>query len=46
MKLIYLAHPFDGKQENVEKVQKIITGLLHKMQQKTVFSNERRQHRK
>ena len=24
MKLIYLAHPFGGKQENVDKVEKII----------------------
>ena len=24
MKLIYIAHPFGGEQENVEKVEKII----------------------
>jgi hypothetical protein len=28
MKLIYIAHPFGGNQENVEKVQSIITKLL------------------
>lgn len=27
MKLIYIAHPFGGEQENVEKVEKIIKGL-------------------
>lgn len=27
MKLIYLAHPFGGKQENVEQVEKIIKHL-------------------
>ena len=30
MKQIYVAHPFGGEQENVEKVEKIIKGLLHK----------------
>ena len=30
LKLIYIAHPFGGEQENVEKVEKIIKGLLHK----------------
>ena len=28
--MIYIAHPFGGEQANIEKVQKIITGMLHK----------------
>jgi hypothetical protein len=28
MKLIYVAHPFNGEKENVEKVEKIIRRLL------------------
>ena len=31
MKLIYLAHPFGGKKENVEKAEKIITDLIHRL---------------
>jgi hypothetical protein len=30
MKLVYLAHPFLGKPENVEDAQNIILKLLHK----------------
>lgn len=30
MKLIYLAHPFGGEMKNVDRVQKIITELIHK----------------
>lgn len=29
MKLIYIAYPFGGERENVEKVENIIKGLLH-----------------
>ena len=38
MKLIYIAHPFGGKQENIEKVQKIITGLIWQMPDHTFYS--------
>ena len=38
MKLIYLAHPFGGKQENIEKVQEIITGLIWQMPDHTFYS--------
>ena len=38
MKLIYIAHPFGGEQENVEKVEKIIKGLLHKHPDCTFYS--------
>ena len=38
MKLVYIAHPFGGKQENIEKVQKIITGLIWQMPDHTFYS--------
>ena len=38
MKLIYIAHPFGGEQENVEKVQEIITGLIWQMPDHTFYS--------
>ena len=38
MRMIYVAHPFGGKQENVDKVQKIIIGLLHKHPDCTFYS--------
>jgi hypothetical protein len=38
MKLIYIAHPFKGKQENVDKVEKIIKGLIHKHPDCTFYS--------
>ena len=38
LRLIYLAHPFGGEQENVEKVEKIIKGLLHKHPDCTFYS--------
>lgn len=38
MKLIYIAHPFGGKQENIEKVQKIITDLIWQMPDHTFYS--------
>ena len=38
MKLIYVAHPFGGLKENVEKVQAIITKLLHKHPDCTFYS--------
>jgi hypothetical protein len=38
MQMIYLAHPFGGDQENVKKVQAIITGLLHKHPGRTFYS--------
>lgn len=38
MKSIYIAHPFGGEQENVEKVVKIIKGLLHKHPDCTFYS--------
>lgn len=38
MKLIYLAHPFGGKKENVEKAEKIITDLIHRLPEHTFYS--------
>ena len=38
MKLIYIAHPFGGEQENVGRVEKIIKGLLHKHPDCTFYS--------
>ena len=38
IKLIYIAHPFGGKQENIEKVQKIITDLIWQMPDHTFYS--------
>ncbi len=43
MKSIYIAHPFGGEQENVEKVEKIIKGLLHKHPDCTFYSRYTRQ---
>ena len=38
MKLIYIAHPFGGLKENVDRVEKIIKGLLHKHPDCTFYS--------
>lgn len=38
MKLIYLAHPFGGKQENIDKVQATILKLLKKHPRCTFYS--------
>ena len=38
MRMIYIAHPFGGEKENVEKVQKIITDLLHRLPNHTFYS--------
>lgn len=38
MKLVYLAHPFLGKPENVEDAQNIILKLLHKYQDISFYS--------
>jgi nucleoside 2-deoxyribosyltransferase len=38
MKLIYIAHPFDGKQENIDKVQAIILDLALKLPDHTFYS--------
>ena len=38
MRMIYVAHPFGGEQENVEKVEQIIKGLLHKHPDCTFYS--------
>ena len=38
MRMIYIAHPFGGEHENVEKVQAIITGLIHKHPDCTFYS--------
>lgn len=38
MRMIYIAHPFGGLKENVEKVEKIIKGLLHKHPDCTFYS--------
>ena len=38
MKLIYLAHPFGGKQENVDKVEKIIKNLINESPDCTFYS--------
>lgn len=38
MKLIYIAHPFQGKQENVDKVQQIILKLLKRYPNVTYYS--------
>ena len=38
MKLIYIAHPFGGEQENVEKVENIIKRLLHEHPDCTFYS--------
>lgn len=36
--VIYIAHPFQGKPENVEKVEKIILGLIEKYPDYTFYS--------
>ena len=38
MRMIYIAHPFSGKPENVEKVQEIIINLLHDTPNCTFYS--------
>jgi hypothetical protein len=38
MRMIYIAHPFDGKQENVDKVQAIILDLALKLPDHTFYS--------
>lgn len=38
MRMIYLAHPFGGEQENVDDVEQIIKGLLHKHPACTFYS--------
>jgi len=38
MKLIYLAHPYGGDLANVEKVEQIIKGLIHKHQDCSFYS--------
>ena len=38
LKLIYIAHPFGGLKENVDAVEKIIKGLLHKHPDCTFYS--------
>ena len=38
LSLIYLAHPFGGKQENIEKVQKIIADLIWQIPDHTFYS--------
>lgn len=38
MLMIYIAHPFGGERENVEKVEKFIKGLLHKHPDCTFYS--------
>lgn len=37
-KVIYIAHPFQGKPENVEKAEKIILELIEKYPDYTFFS--------
>lgn len=37
-KLVYIAHPFQGKQENIDKVQKIILKLLKRYPNVTYYS--------
>ena len=38
MKLIYIAHPYGGKQENIDKVQALILDLLQKHPDHTFYS--------
>lgn len=38
MKLIYIAHPFGGKQEGMDLVEKIIKELIHKHPDCTFYS--------
>lgn len=36
--MVYIAHPFGGEKENVEKVEKIIKVLIHKHSDCTFYS--------
>ena len=38
MKLNYRGHPFGGEQEDVENVENIVKGLLHKHPECTFYS--------
>lgn len=38
MKLVYIAHPFDGKQENIDKVQAFVLDLALKLPDHTFYS--------
>lgn len=38
LKMVYIAHPFQGKKKNVKKVEKIIVPLLQKYRDITVYS--------
>lgn len=38
MKLVYIAHPFGGLKENVDAVEKIVKGLIHKHPDCTFYS--------
>ena len=38
MKMIYIAHPFQGKQENVEDAEKIILELIKRFPDVTFYS--------
>ena len=38
MKLIYIAHPFGGEQENIDKVQAIITDFVKRVPDHTFYS--------
>lgn len=38
MWMIYIAHPFGGLKENVDAVEKIVKGLLHKHPDCTFYS--------
>ena len=38
MKLIYIAHPFGGNPENIDKVQYIITDLVKRVPDHTFYS--------
>jgi hypothetical protein len=38
MTLVYVAHPFGGKEENVDKAQAIILDLIHKFPDYTFYS--------
>jgi hypothetical protein len=38
LKMVYVAHPFEGKPENVKAVEQIILKLLHKYPDMTPYS--------
>ena len=38
MRMIYIAHPFGGEQENADAVEKIVKGLIHKHPDCTFYS--------